>query len=184
MPHTLASPVLTAPLRLRQSVWQALLYALGCFAFCFAGFWAMQPGDIVMRVGLGFFGVGGVFFLVSALPGANFLELRSDGFVLCALFRPTFTNWNDVHDFYPGELVYSAGKLGARSTKMVRIRYAAHINSAFQTNALARALAVTEGVIPGRYGMTHDALAARLNEWLQAYRATQPRADPSAHATS
>ncbi len=102
------------------------------------------------------FGLGCVVALVSMLPNAAYLQLTPQDFTMCSMFRAHTFRWQDVTGFGVGRL--------ARS-KMVMFNYSASYQKSPGLRSFNARLVGYEAGLPDTYGLSHDALAALLNQY-------------------
>jgi hypothetical protein len=131
---------------------------IGFLAICLA-FVAIWVIAIRKGSGLGgwacaiFFGLGAAIFLLQLVPGASYLRLTSEGFVVCSLFRKTpVIRWSEVSDF---RVAAVSGR------KMVVYDWYAKPQRGVRT--LNRALVGATDGLPDTYGMKAQELADFLN---------------------
>src|ERR1035438_7638336 len=88
-------------LMLRPSKRKTLLYLLVCLALTvMAAFMNATGGGAMGWVGLILFGLGALTFMVQLMPGASYLNLTPDGFVISSLFRKwPLIRWAEVSEF-------------------------------------------------------------------------------------
>ena len=136
-------------------------YLLICAAFTAIGIRMIASGDAMGWLVAIVFGAGCVIFAVSMLPGASYLELTDDGFLVCSLFRSHSTSWKAISEFRVGDI--------APGRKSVVFDLADGAPASL-LRSVNRALAGCEGALPDNYGMKPEALAALMNERLDRFR--------------
>jgi hypothetical protein len=104
-----------------------------------------------------FFGICSAAFAIQLSPGASYLQLSSEGFVACSLFRrQPLIRWDSVSEFHVAPAPGSGMKMVVYSRGHSRHPRLAAIN---------RSLVGATDALPDTYGRTPDELAALLNEW-------------------
>ena len=144
-------PVVLVPSRRK---W--LLVLGGCLAFVAAGLWVVRDDPLWGWLAVGFFGAGVPVAALMLLPGVGGLQLDSDGFEMTSLFRRHCCRWTEVSEF---EVV----RLPPSLQKMVVFD-----DVRTEDSALARAnrsLVGRAGGLSDNYGLSHEDLAAIMNEW-------------------
>ena len=106
-----------------------------------------------------FFGLGSALFLVQLLPGANQLEIASEGLKYRVLFKETTILWKNVGSFY--EVIMQDGK-----TKKVGWHYSPEVIGQIEAKQ-GRPVDTTipHGILPENYGKSAQALAELLNKY-------------------
>ena len=105
-----------------------------------------------------FCGLGTVAFAIQLLwPSASYLHLSQNGFVICALFRPSpLIRWDTVSEF-------RAVSVSPFGKKMVGFDVDASLLPSLA--ATARGLVGASGALPDTYGRTPDELVDLMNQW-------------------
>lgn len=129
---------------------------LFCLALGAAGVSMARSGKAAGWFVAGLFGVGGLVLTIQLLPGASYLALKPEGFVMCSFFRPWAFSWTDVDSF-------SVGSMGRN--KVVTFRFSESYQKQTGARKLARAISGAEAALPDTYGMDAEELARLLNEW-------------------
>jgi hypothetical protein len=141
---------------LRPNKAKAILLLLMCAAFAVGGGFmvADRQGAKGWFVAL-FFGLCAAVFVVQLIPGASYLEITSDGFVICSLFRrsPLFP-WRDVGSF-------AVAKLPPHGKKMVM--FSSQRDAAKTLGKVNSAMFGASGGLPDTYGMKAEELAELMN---------------------
>jgi len=161
------APVLDVPLRLRPRLARSLRLFFVALAFAATGIWMLSAGKQAGWLPAIFFGLGAVVAAVNLLPGASYLELRRDGFLLCSLYRQSLTRWSEVERFTASSIL--VGGLLRRRHEMVGVVYRPTPEGA-KLRGFSAALTGLEGGLPDLYGKKVEALAALMNRWLEAAR--------------
>jgi hypothetical protein len=156
-------PVTLHPSRVRYS-----LLSLFCVVFCAIGIGMIHEGaNLLMGSFIAiFFGAGAIVLLVSLHPRASYLTLTPDGFLVCSLFRESFTPWSAVLGF---------GVISIRSTRMVAYDFVPDYPKSQAMRSLSRSLADFEAALPTTYGMKAAHLAEQMNGLLLDYRVRHPQ---------
>ncbi len=83
-----------------KTPWLAWVFYLICFAVCIiftgAGFEVLGDGRSFGYIVLGFSVPGLIFFLLSLLPGSNYLKLEKDSFTICSCHLLYTYKWSEV----------------------------------------------------------------------------------------
>ena len=125
--------------------------------FCAATPLVMERNPFIAWLGLLFFGICGVISLVLVLvPGASYLRLTGEGFVVRALFRTRMIRWQDVSHF------------GVTTISMnVMVGY--NFSRSYVGQELGRKLSADvsgwEAALPDTSGMDAQELADLMNQW-------------------
>ena len=154
------TPPLTDPqaVVLRPAKGKLALYLFCSFALVAIGVIKSPPGGSAMGwLAVAFFGLCGVVFAAQLLPGASYLRICGEGFVICTLFRKSAViRWRDVGGFRVATVPPSLIKMvvfdwnGASHPGVRRINHA---------------LVGADAGLPDTYGMRPQDLASFLNEW-------------------
>ncbi len=144
-------PVVLAPSRRK---W--LLVLGGCLVFVAAGLWVVHDHPLSGWLGVGFFGVGALVAAVMLLPGAGGLRLDSDGFEMTSLFRRHRSRWSEVGEFEVARVPPSRQKMVVFDDARTEHGALAKVN---------RKLVGRTGGLSDNYGLSHEDLAAVMNEW-------------------
>ena len=128
----------------------------GGVAFVAAGLWVMHDEPAWGWLAVGFFAVVALVGALMLLPGAGGLRLDSDGFEMTSLFRRHRSRWTEVSEF---EVV----RLPPSLQKMVVFDDVRTKDSALAK--VSRSLAGRTGGLPDSYSLSHEDLAAIMNEW-------------------
>ena len=143
---------------LRPSRAKTILLLLVALVFVAIGVFALA--DREWGVGLSctiFFGLGAVIAAIQLRPGAAYLRLTEEGFVVCSMFRAgALVPWNRVSNFRVGSLPLAGKKMVVYDSSSPTKRGLRQIN---------RELIGASDGLPDNYGMKYDALAALMNDW-------------------
>jgi hypothetical protein len=127
---------------------------LVCLLFTGGGGWMIGKGEIAGWLCAVFFGLGCVVFSVNLWPGASYLRLGPEGFVVCSLFRRwPLVRWDAVSEF---------------RVVRVRTKMVVYDQEGYKSSRLARVNRALVGAgcgLPDTYGRKPEALAELLNEW-------------------
>lgn len=141
---------------MRPSRTKAIFLLLVCAAFAVGGAFMVAGGQgaggwLVLLV----FGLGAAVPVVQLLPGASYLEIRSEGFIISTMFRKSpMIPWRDVSAF-------TVAKLPPHGRKMVM--FDSRGDSAKALGRVTRAMLGASGGLPDTYGMKAEALAEFMN---------------------
>ena len=118
---------------------------------------ALNGGGFLPAVAVGFFGICSLYFALMLLPGASYIYLTHDGFVLCKFFqRDPLVAWSRIHQFR----VVSRPPL---MNKTVVYHEVGDYQSGSQR-------LIGDGArFPNTYGLSMPELAALLNDWRVRY---------------
>lgn len=147
-----------AKLRLHPAKGKGLLLFTICIALTLVGMSMIGAGSWKGWLVTLFFGLGTVLFAIQLLwPSASYLDLSPDGFVVCALFRPSsLIRWDRVSEF---RVVH----IPPKRTKMVGFDVDTSLLPSLA--ATVRRLTGANGALPDTYGRKPDELADLMNEW-------------------
>jgi hypothetical protein len=144
-------PVVLVPSRRK---W--LLVLGGGLAFVAIGLWVMHDVPPWGWFGTGFFAVVALVAALMLLPGAGGLRLDSDGFEMTSLFRRHRSRWTEVSEFEVVRLPPSLQKMVVFDDVRTKDSALAKVN---------RSLAGRTGGLPDSYSLSHEDLAAIMNDW-------------------
>lgn len=141
---------------------KAVSLLAGCGAFvALAVVIASDHPVLAWLTGL-FFGLGVVVALVALIPGSSGLRLEEDRMAVRSLFRSWSVRREDISGFF-------VAAVGGQA--MVCWNSTPTAGPAGRAGALARrlsrAVSGAEAGLPDTYGYRADALALRLNRWLE-----------------
>jgi hypothetical protein len=103
-----------------------------------------------------FFGLCGVVFGVTLLPGASYLRLHREGFDMCSMFRTVHFKWSDIGDI---------GVTSVNLNQMVAFNFSENYRGLDRVRARLRGLVGFEGALPNTYGMPAASLAALMTRY-------------------
>ena len=104
-----------------------------------------------------FFGVCSTAFAIHLLPGASYLDLSPEGFVVSSLFRRwLLIRWDSVSEFHVAPVPGS----GIR-----KVVFSRESSDHPRLAALNRRLVGATDTLPDTYGRTPEQLAKLMNEW-------------------
>lgn len=127
----------------------------------------VSKGDVAVIVGVVFFAVCALVFVVQLHPQASYLTLKSDGLVCCSLFRKFEVKWEEVQGF-------TARPIGR--INMVLFDYSPGYDRQLKGRQVAKAIAGYEGALPDTYGFKASELAGILNQLRDQHIASRPSA--------
>jgi len=122
--------------------------------FVAISWWVARLGNAVGYLGVAFFGLGLVVFVIKLLPNSSYLRVRQEGFTVCSLFRCHTVQWRDTSEF-------GVADLGVK--KMVGWNSAL---AAEKLPSLFKASQLISGygcALPETYGLDAEELCALLN---------------------
>lgn len=138
---------------LRPSIIKTLLLFLISVVFLAIGFWMIQKHELAGWLGVFFFGICTCVSIIILVPNSTYLKLSDEGFEICALYRKSFTKWNEVDCFtvrYIGKSKYVVFNYTDKSRKRART---------------SQALAGYDAALPDSFGMKVEELADLMNKW-------------------
>jgi Bacterial PH domain len=166
------------PLVLGTRTRRTLYHFAGCLAFALGGIVLIINGNaIVGWLGLIFFGLGSIVFLVNLVTRATQLRLDADGFTVRALYRSQSWRWSDIGEFSVGPVGRLRGRLSlplfvATGTDVEGIKMVVWTYSPSHSeppNLRRRVQAALEGTsndsLPDTFGMSASDLADLMNQW-------------------
>lgn len=116
-----------------------------------------HKADAIDWLGVSFFGLGVVVFVVQLIPSASYLRIRSEGFMFCALFRKSpLIPWQDVSHFRVGNVPPKGHPL---------VVFDWHTGSHRGLRQVNRYLVDDTDALPDTYGLSPEELADLLNMW-------------------
>jgi hypothetical protein len=132
---------------------------LASLAFVAAGQQMIAHGERVFGCGsVLFFGLGVAVFSLQLVPGASYLQVSSEGFVVCSLFRRgPLVSWDDASAF-------RVVRVPPSRTRMVVYDRASRPAKA-RVGRINRFLVGADEGLPDTYGMNPQDLADFLNAW-------------------
>ena len=151
------------PLRLFPSKWKTILYIAISIAFVVIGLMMSRDEPAMGYSCAIFFGLGALILLTKLIPGAFYLEVRKNDFVIVSIFRKSTVAWNDVAGFR----VASPNR-----RKTVGWAYASGYTGQQAGRKIAAVLAGIEGALPDTYGMKAETLARLMNDVRNAQLST------------
>ena len=141
------------PYRLQTSRLKTAVLTMGAAALVACSSLGIRDEPVLACAGAAFFGLCALIGLVNLLPGSSYLELRSDGFVICSLFRSHWVEWKQVREFG----TYRVGR-----TERVGWNYAAGHANFKRLRQLNQSLAGLDAGLPDNYGLQASELKAAL----------------------
>ena len=141
---------------LRPSKKRLIWFLQVSLAFVAAGLRMIADGESVGWLCVLFFGSGGAVFVLQAFPGASYLQVSGEGFVLCTLFRKhPLVPWHEASAFRVA--------LVRRKKMVVYDRVSNPSQPAWRR--INRFLVGADEGLPDTYGMKPQDLADFLNAW-------------------
>jgi hypothetical protein len=111
--------------------------------------------NAVGYVGVAFFGLGLVVFVIKLLPNSSYLRVTREGFTICNLFRCYNVEWNDTSEF-------GIADLGVK--KMVAWNSPSAAERLPNLFKASQAISGYGCALPETYGLSAEKLCALLNE--------------------
>lgn len=145
-------------LRLHPAKGKGLLLLVISIVFTLVGVSMIGEGQWKGWPATVFFGLASVFFTINLFwPSASYLDLSPDGFVVCALFRPSpLIRWDSVSEF-------RVVRIPPKRTKMVGFDVNASLHPSL--SATVRRVVGASGTLPDTYGRKPDELVDLMNQW-------------------
>jgi hypothetical protein len=153
-------PKAGTPFVLRPRTGKTILLLLVSVIFTATGaLMSLSKEGLAFWLVIGFFGLCSIVFGVMLLPGASFLRLEPDGFIVRSLYRQwPLTRWADVSKF-------ATVRVSLVNTMVVYDE--AKPRTARLASANKALFGFTSG-LPDTYGMKPAELAELLNRWRAA----------------
>jgi hypothetical protein len=123
--------------------------------FVAGGLWMAQEKPVQGYLGVAFFGLCAVVFVIQLLPNSSYLLLASEGFTFCGMFRKHFFQWSDIHAFS----VFSFSHSG----NMVGWKFSSQYQPQPGMRRLNKNFFGVEAGLPITYGMKAEELAELMN---------------------
>jgi hypothetical protein len=158
------------PMIFRSSKRKHVLLLLGCLVFVVIGISIGRSGHWLNYFGVAFFGLGVLVGIINLIPGASYLEIKSDGFTFSSLFRKHFIPWLMVDEFY----VLEMGRWP--KTKMIGYNCLHSKVKASRGQKFSKFLSGVEEALPDTYGKKAEELLDIMNTCLAKARSTQAEA--------
>lgn len=137
---------------LRPSRLKMSLLLLGSLAFIWA---SIQMGGWLGLLGTVFCGIGSICFALLLLPGAGYLEITPQGFIVCVFFRKhPLVAWDEVSNFRVIAVPPTGYKIVGYDSTNVQMQKVRKFNRSF--------VGASDG-LPDSYGMKPAELADLLN---------------------
>ena len=136
------------------------MFAIACAGFIFCGVYIVKDSSVLNIVGISFFTLCLIVFLIQLIPGSSQLKLNEDGFTITTFFKDDFTSWKDVKTF-------KAGFIGPN--KAILLDYVDNHNKYQTGKKIAKVLSGSDGGIPQLYGCSQIELLEILTEWKNEY---------------
>ena len=142
------------PYRLETSRLRMAILVLGASAFVACSALGVRDEPYVAYASAAFFGLCALIGLVNLLPGSSYLEIRSDCFVFCSMFRSRTVKWEHVREFS----TYRIGR-----TERVGWKYAAGHGHFKRLSQINNSLAGVDAGLPDNYGLKAPELKLALD---------------------
>jgi hypothetical protein len=127
-----------------------------CILFVIAGIFLIEKNSFRAWLGIIFFSLCMVLFVIQLIPNSSHLKLTKNGFEIRSLFKSNYTKWSDVE-------VFKTGYVG--QNKMVMFDFSKEHKKHNIGKKIAKFLASNEGSLPNTYGMKATDLAELMNKW-------------------
>lgn len=124
--------------------------------FVILGIFLIENNSFQRWLGIIFFGICMIVFLIQLIPNSSYLKLTKNGFEIRNLFKSNYTKWSDVETFKTGYI---------RHSEMVMFDFSKEHNKHNIGKKIAKFLASNEGALPNTYGMKATELAELMNKW-------------------
>lgn len=154
------------PTILRPGKLTSILLLVGCLIFVVAGVFLGMSGKWIGWLCAAFFGLGIPLAIIQMIPGASSLEVRSDGFEICHVFRKRFIPWSMVDKFH----IIDVTPISWSKTKRVGFDLLHPDGKASTGQELSKSLAGSEDMLPDNYGKKADDLVEFMNANLKKAR--------------
>ncbi len=128
----------------------------------------VSKGNAGAIVGVVFFAVCALVFIIQLQPRASYLTLKIDGLVCCSLFRKFEVKWEEVQGFDTRSLSHN---------NMVVFDYVPEFSPHAAGRRWSKRLTGCEGALPDTYGFKASELAGILNQLRDQYLTSLPRAE-------
>ncbi len=146
-------------LTLHPSKAKAVALAAVFLAYTFVGVLMIRKGAMGGWFLAILCGLGCVVFAVTLWPGASYLRITSEGFVVRSLFRRwPLARWNSVSEFH-------VAQVPGRWPRTKMVVYDQEGLSSQRLARISRSLAGASCGLPDTYGHKAEALAAIMNQW-------------------
>ena len=142
------------PLTLRPNRSGLGFFIVLSLVFAAISWYAAHVGASVGYLGIVFFGLGLVVFLIKLLPNSAYLRLTKEGFTVCSLFRCHTVPWSDTSEF--GVVDLGVKKMVGWNSQTAAERQPA----LFKTS---QAISGYGCALPETYGLAAEELCALLN---------------------
>lgn len=151
---------------MRPGKLRSILLLLGCLIFVVAGVFMGQSGKWIGWLCAAFFGLGIPLAIIQLIPGSSYLEVRSDGFEICHIFRKRFVPWSMVDKFH----IIDVTPMSWSKTKRVGFDLVHSNGRASIGQELSKTLAGSEDMLPDNYGKKAEDLVEIMNASLKKAR--------------
>lgn len=146
---------------------KSIVLLLASCLFVISGFYIVEEDILMGWVGIIFFGLGVIVFIIKLLPGSTYLKLTQEGFEVQNLFKSEFTKWSDVKIFSIGSIpIYIFGDIFyIWKRKMVMLDYEKSHKKYRRGKEISNAISGHHGALPDTYGLSYEELVELMNEW-------------------
>jgi hypothetical protein len=151
---------------MRPGKLRSVLLLAGCLIFVVAGVFMGRSGKWIGWLCAAFFGLGIPLAIIQLIPGASYLEVRSDGFEICHVFRKRFIPWSMVDKFH----IIDVTPMSWSKTKRVGFDLLHPTERASMGQELSKTLAGSEDMLPDNYGKKAEDLVEIMNAGLKKAR--------------
>jgi len=144
---------------LRTKPAKTLLYLFISLLFVVIGVLIFN-GTLIDWLGIGFFGLGCIVFVLQLLPNASYLRLTPEGFTICSLFRSHSYSWTEIDNFAFGYV---------SKMKTVVFNHSSPYKKQIALRKTNKKLFGFEACLPDTYGMSAEELADLMNTWKRRF---------------
>lgn len=137
---------------------------ISCFFVIFA-FNMIKEEPLMGWIGISFFGLGIIVFIIQLLPNSTYLKLTNEGFEIRNLYKSDFTKRSDVKVFKIGTIPMHIYGGYVRQKKMVMLDYVKTHKKHRRGKMASKALSGSHGALPDSYGKSIEELVQIMNEW-------------------
>ncbi len=149
-------------LKLRPKLGKNILLLFASIIFTIGGYFMLDEQPLEGWLGMMFFGLCSLVFLLQIIPGSTELTLTNDGFEMTSLFRKKLTKWKDVK-------VFRIGNLGRNQTVM--FDYVNQHDGYKAGKSISKRLSGSHAALPTTYGLEANELLNLMNIWKKKYGA-------------
>jgi hypothetical protein len=117
-----------------------------------------EPGNWIGWLGVVFFGLCAVFFILNTLPNFSYLKLNKEGFEICSIGKKHFYFWREIEIFQAVNLSFF--------TKIIVFNFSENFIQSKKIKRFSSPISGWEGGLHDTFGMKPEKLAALMNEYL------------------